>query len=272
VKSNRPVNLSLSTVLAVNIQSPVAIASILHRISGVVIFLLIPVLLYVLQQSLASEAAFAAVKTDILGGLVGGFLVFVALAGLIFHVGRRYQTPYSGFRHVAESLAGRSPVCHAGNSGGRHPHSVCVSLDGALMRYSATSFSRSGVADWLAQRVSAYVLAAYFVVIVGYLLCNPDLEYAQWKDFMSCNPPCRSFSLTGASGAGCPCVGGAVDGLYRLCDRASDGRQGNLHSYLPADRHGDLHFCLRGLGHPDPLGELIHGRRNQRDQYSYPDL
>ncbi|HQV41357.1 MAG: succinate dehydrogenase, cytochrome b556 subunit [Moraxellaceae bacterium] len=104
MKSNRPVNLSLSTVLAVN-SSPVAIASILHRISGVVIFLLIPVLLYVLQQSLASEAAFAAMKTDILGGLVGGFLVFVALAGLIFHL-------VAGIKHliqdfgVAESLQG----------------------------------------------------------------------------------------------------------------------------------------------------------------------
>lgn len=105
VKSNRPVNLSLSTVLAVNMKSPVAIASILHRISGVVIFLLIPVLLYVLQQSLASEAAFAAVKTDILGGLIGGLLVFVALAGLIFHL-------VAGIKHliqdfgVGESLQG----------------------------------------------------------------------------------------------------------------------------------------------------------------------
>ena len=86
-------------------KSPVAIASILHRISGVVIFLLIPVLLYVLQQSLASEAAFAAVKTDILGGLIGGLLVFVALAGLIFHL-------VAGIKHliqdfgVGESLQG----------------------------------------------------------------------------------------------------------------------------------------------------------------------
>lgn len=63
------------------------------------------------------------------------------------------------------------------------------------MRYSATSFSRSGVSDWLAQRVSAYILAAYFVVIVGFLLCNPGLEYAQWKEFMSGNAM-RLFSLT----------------------------------------------------------------------------
>jgi succinate dehydrogenase / fumarate reductase cytochrome b subunit len=105
VKSNRPVNLSLSTVLAVNMKSPVAIASILHRISGVVIFLLIPVLLYVLQQSLASEAAFAAVKSDVLGGLVGGFLVFVALAGLIYHlvVGAKHLVQDFG---IGETLEG----------------------------------------------------------------------------------------------------------------------------------------------------------------------
>ena len=104
MKSNRPVNLSLSTVLAVN-QSPVAIASILHRISGVLIFLLIPVLLYVLQESLASEQSFIAVKADVLGGLMGGFLIFVALAGLIFHliVGAKHLVQDFG---VGESLQG----------------------------------------------------------------------------------------------------------------------------------------------------------------------
>lgn len=62
------------------------------------------------------------------------------------------------------------------------------------MRYSSTSYSRNGISDWLAQRVSAYVLAVYFVVIVGYLLCNPGLEYAQWKGFMSCTAM-QIFSL-----------------------------------------------------------------------------
>lgn len=105
MKSNRPVNLSLSTVVAVNLKSPVSIASILHRISGVVIFLLIPVLLYVLQESLASEQAFIAVKTDVLGGLIGGGLVFVALAGLIFHLiaGGKHLVQDFG---IGESLQG----------------------------------------------------------------------------------------------------------------------------------------------------------------------
>lgn len=85
MKSNRPVNLSLSTVLAVNLKSPVAIASILHRVSGVVVFALIPVLLYVLQQSLASPESFAALQTGLLAGFVGRGLLFIALAALLFH-------------------------------------------------------------------------------------------------------------------------------------------------------------------------------------------
>lgn len=105
MKSNRPVNLSLSTVLLVNLKSPVAIASILHRISGVVIFLLIPVLLYILQESLVSEAAFQNVKDNILGGFIGGGLVFIALAGLIYHVivGTKHLIQDFG---IGESLQG----------------------------------------------------------------------------------------------------------------------------------------------------------------------
>lgn len=105
VKSNRPVNLSLSTVLAVNLKSPVAIASILHRISGVVVFLLIPVLLCVLQQSLASEQSFIALKTNVLGSIVGGGLVFIALAALIFHfvVGAKHLIQDFG---IGETLQG----------------------------------------------------------------------------------------------------------------------------------------------------------------------
>ncbi|MGH8493657.1 MAG: succinate dehydrogenase, cytochrome b556 subunit [Moraxellaceae bacterium] len=105
MKSNRPVNLSLSTVLLVNLKSPVAIASILHRISGVVIFLLIPVLLYILQESLTSETAFQHVKDDILGGFIGGGLVFIALAGLVYHfiVGSKHLLQDFG---IGESLQG----------------------------------------------------------------------------------------------------------------------------------------------------------------------
>ncbi|HQV22216.1 MAG TPA: succinate dehydrogenase, cytochrome b556 subunit [Agitococcus sp.] len=93
MKSNRPVNLSLGMVLEVNMKSPVAMASILHRISGIVVFLLIPVLLYILQGSLASEESFDAIKESVFGGFIGRFVVFVALAGLIYHF-------FAGIKHL----------------------------------------------------------------------------------------------------------------------------------------------------------------------------
>lgn len=45
---------------------------------------------------------------------------------------------------------------------------------------NVTSFGRSGLSDWLVQRVSAVILTAYLLFLVGYLLCHPDLQYAQW--------------------------------------------------------------------------------------------
>ena len=44
-----------------------------------------------------------------------------------------------------------------------------------------TSFGRSGLSDWLIQRVSAVVLLAFFVFITGYLLSHPDVTFEQWK-------------------------------------------------------------------------------------------
>lgn len=43
-----------------------------------------------------------------------------------------------------------------------------------------TNFGRSGLSDWLIQRVSAVILALYAVFMVGYLLFHPGLDYATW--------------------------------------------------------------------------------------------
>ncbi|WP_096084402.1 succinate dehydrogenase, hydrophobic membrane anchor protein [Agaribacterium haliotis] len=51
---------------------------------------------------------------------------------------------------------------------------------------AATSFSRSGLSDWILQRFTAVVLAAYTVFIVGYLVLNPNLDYATWSELFSC--------------------------------------------------------------------------------------
>lgn len=93
MKSKRPVNLPLSQVISVNLKSPVAIASILHRISGVVLFLLIPALLYVLQRSLASQEEFDIVHNEIFGNGFVRFVVWVFLAGLIYHL-------FAGIKHL----------------------------------------------------------------------------------------------------------------------------------------------------------------------------
>lgn len=51
----------------VKIRLPLpAIISIMHRVSGAALFLLIPVLLYVFQMSLASEHGFAAVRSALM--------------------------------------------------------------------------------------------------------------------------------------------------------------------------------------------------------------
>ncbi len=44
---------------------------------------------------------------------------------------------------------------------------------------SVTSFSRSGLSDWLIQRVTSLVLLAYFVVIAYQLLGSVD--YTSWR-------------------------------------------------------------------------------------------
>ena len=59
---------------------------------------------------------------------------------------------------------------------------------------SATNFSRSGVSDWILQRVSAVILAVYFVVIIGWLIFASEVSYTTWHDFMTCTVM-RIFSL-----------------------------------------------------------------------------
>lgn len=45
---------------------------------------------------------------------------------------------------------------------------------------SVTSFGRSGLSDWLVQRVSGVILLAYFLFI-GYAVATGDGDYASWK-------------------------------------------------------------------------------------------
>lgn len=88
MKSNRPINLPLSQVIAVNSKSPIAMASILHRVSGIVLFLLVPVMLYLLQTSLSSAEQFDAVFNNIAVRFVAW--VFVAATAYHFVMGIKH--------------------------------------------------------------------------------------------------------------------------------------------------------------------------------------
>lgn len=88
MNNQRPVNLNLLTI-----KFPVhAIASILHRVSGVIIFFLIPIMLWVLQKSFVSPAFYVGMQTT-LTTLCGKLFVFVFLGALLFHL-------VTGIRHL----------------------------------------------------------------------------------------------------------------------------------------------------------------------------
>jgi succinate dehydrogenase / fumarate reductase, cytochrome b subunit len=88
VNKQRPINLNLFTM-----YFPIpAIISILHRISGLVLYLFIPLVLWALEQSLSSEDGFQAINEHLTSPL-GKFFVWVFLAPLLFHL-------VAGLRHL----------------------------------------------------------------------------------------------------------------------------------------------------------------------------
>lgn len=101
MKSNRPVNLPLSQVIAVNSKSPIAMASILHRVSGIVLFLLVPVMLCILQTSLSSEQGFASVFDNVALRFVAW--IFVAATAYHFVMGVKHLLADMGMNEEFKS-------------------------------------------------------------------------------------------------------------------------------------------------------------------------
>ena len=89
----RPVYLNLFAIR----QPLPAIASILHRVSGALLFLVgIPLLLWFVQRSLASPEGFAAVTAPLMTPL-GKLVVLVLAWSYLFHL-------LAGLRHLALDL------------------------------------------------------------------------------------------------------------------------------------------------------------------------
>ena len=49
---------------------------------------------------------------------------------------------------------------------------------------SATSLTKNGLGDWIVQRVTAVMIALYFVVVLGWMMTNSGFDYAAWQGFM----------------------------------------------------------------------------------------
>ncbi len=81
MKRKRPKNLDLLTI-----RMPItAKVSILHRITGVLLFLSIPLLIYLLQLSLSDAQGYADAVAIVNGGVVKLFLFFLLWA-LLHHL------------------------------------------------------------------------------------------------------------------------------------------------------------------------------------------
>lgn len=46
---------------------------------------------------------------------------------------------------------------------------------------AVSNLGRSGLFDWVVQRVSAVVLAAYTIFLVAFIASHPQLDYATWS-------------------------------------------------------------------------------------------
>ncbi|PKF50511.1 succinate dehydrogenase cytochrome b556 subunit [Enterovibrio nigricans] len=88
VKKPRPVNLDLQTI-----RFPItAIASIVHRVSGVITFISVAILLWLLSLSLSSPNGFEA-ASEIVNSFFVKFVLWGILTALAYHI-------VGGIRHL----------------------------------------------------------------------------------------------------------------------------------------------------------------------------
>ncbi len=115
VKSQRPVNLDLRTI-----KLPItAYTSIIHRVSGVILFVGVAIMLLALDASLSSEEGFAEVKAYLSSPLVK-LIVWGLLSALLYHL-------VAGIRHLIMDT-GHGETLEGGKLGSKIVIAVSVVL------------------------------------------------------------------------------------------------------------------------------------------------
>ena len=104
MKKQRPVNLDLTTIK----MHPSTNASILHRVSGVIMVFAIGILLWTLSLSLSSAEGFAQIEAC-LDGFFFKFIMFGIISALTFHI-------LMGVRHLFMDLGYFEELASGNNS------------------------------------------------------------------------------------------------------------------------------------------------------------
>ncbi len=100
MKKQRPVNLDLQTI-----QFPItAIASILHRVSGVITFIAVGILLWLLGTSLSSPDGFQ-YTSELMTGFFAKFILWGILTALAYHICGGIRHMLMDFGVIDETLA-----------------------------------------------------------------------------------------------------------------------------------------------------------------------
>ncbi|WDD97582.1 MULTISPECIES: succinate dehydrogenase, cytochrome b556 subunit [Thalassomonas] len=103
MKKQRPVNLDLTTIK----MHSAAHASILHRISGVIMVFAIGILLWTLSTSLSSAEGFAQIKS-LLDGFFFKFIILGICAALIYHLLAGVRHLFMDLGHFEELASGNA--------------------------------------------------------------------------------------------------------------------------------------------------------------------
>ena len=181
-KKIRPKYLSLPALLF-EIRLPVpGWVSILHRISGALLFFpFVAWVLYLLDKSLGSEQGFDYVRNQYLAlPLVKlGILVFIWSYCHHFCAGIRYlllDLDIGVDLRTARITSWIVILAGLALTG--------VVRSQALVKRLVVG-AHYGLRDWLAQRVTAAIMAVYSVIVLAVVLNKPPLTYAAWKDLFA---------------------------------------------------------------------------------------
>lgn len=160
-EKQRPVNLDLQTI-----RFPVtAIASILHRVSGVITFVAVGILLWLLGTSLSSPEGFEQASA-IMGSFFVKFIMWGILTALAYHV-------VVGIRHMMMDFGYLEETFEAGKRSAKISFVITVVLSlrrSPRMVSNASALGRNGVHDFILVRATAIVLTLYIIYMVGFSL------------------------------------------------------------------------------------------------------